>query len=56
MLVICNFTKELQAVTMPEVFEKNGCEVLISNYGRDNGKTQELYPYEALVLYYKSEV
>ena len=55
MLVMCNFTEELQAFEVPESFEKNDCEVLISNYGRDNGRVQSLRPYEALVLYRRLE-
>ena len=55
LLVMCNFTEELQMFEMPEEFRERRCEVLISNYGRDTGKVQELRPYETLVLYKRLE-
>lgn len=53
LLVMCNFTEEEQSVALPEEFSRAGCEVLISNYGREANKVQSLRPYEALVLYHQ---
>lgn len=49
LLVICNFTEEEEAYSIPEEFSKG--EVLISNYHRETVEKEILLkPYEALVL------
>ena len=50
MLVICNFSADEVPFEVPENYF--GSEYLIGNYGCDD--YQNLRPYEALILYYKS--
>jgi oligo-1,6-glucosidase len=51
LLVICNFTAQVQSYQLPEDFAGKGAEVLISNYGREAvGDTLELQAYEACCL------
>lgn len=52
LLVICNFSKQEQEVTVPAEFNGLTAQVLISNYGKTKLKKEEvLRPYEAIVIH-----
>lgn len=54
LLVLCNFTKEEQALDIPSEVRCLGGEVLISNYGRQEADSvQVLRPYEAIAIWQK---
>lgn len=51
LLVICNFSEKEMEYQVPEVFSKDGAEVLISNYGRKCTESElRLKPYECIVV------
>lgn len=51
LLVICNFTENESAYTLPEEFDGKSCSVMISNYDDAKVSTEmKLRPYEAVVI------